>query len=138
MDIFDLQAFGRLDMTNMPPAGHEAGRVRIDDLDETIFFNTKLWSAEDYRQHWQDAAKDLADGADSAIFCTDLNMDNASMFVGFRAMDCVWFEQWVLLRSAFTLDGIHVTPITPAVRSEEGEVSCWQVSIDAVRTYPGS
>lgn len=87
-------------------------------------------------QHWRDAAGRLADGADFAAFCTDLTADNASMFAGFRSSDCVWFEAWIMPRSALNVEGPHIAPVA-AASSEAGEASSWIVSIDAVRAYAG-
>lgn len=135
MSIFDLQAFARPGAVVLPPAGFQTGWVRINDLDETIFFSTAIWSRAEYVQHWRDAARRLANGADFAAFCTDLTPDNASLFAGFRSSDCVWFEAWIMLRSALTIDGSCIAPTRAIARSEEGNASSWQVSIDAVRTF---
>lgn len=137
MSIFDLQAFAPPGTTALPPAGFQAGWVRINDLDETIFYSTTIWSREEYIQHWRDTAGRLASGADFAAFCTDLSTDNASMFAGFRSFDCVWFEEWIMPRSALTVKGRCIAPIAAAARSVDGEASLWQVSIDAVRAYAG-
>jgi hypothetical protein len=137
MSMFDLQAFARPGTTVLPPAGFQTGWVRIDDLDETIFYSTAIWSREEYARHWRDAAGRLASGADFAAFCTDLTTDNASIFAGFRSFDCVWFEEWVMPRSALTVEGTCVALVADAARSEGGEASSWQVSVDAVRAYAG-
>jgi hypothetical protein len=137
MTMFDLQAFARPDTTVLPPAGFQTGWVRINDLDETIFYSTSIWSRDEYVQHWRDAAGRLARGADFAAFCTDLTTDNASIFAGFRSSDCVWFEQWIMPRSSLTVEGRCIALVAATARSEEGEASSWQVSIDAVRTYAG-
>ena len=133
--MFDLQAFAPPDITQLPPAGFQTGWVRIDDLDETIFYSTAIWSREEYVRHWRDAAGRMATGDDFAAFCTDLNTDNASILAGFRSSDFVWFEEWVIPRSGITVDGPCITLVATPARSEEGEASSWQVPIDAVRAY---
>jgi hypothetical protein len=135
MGMFDIQAFARPDMTQLPPAGYQTGWVRIGDLDETIFYSTAIWSREDYVHHWRDAAERLARGDDFAAFCTDLNTDNASILAGFRSSHCVWFEEWIIPRSKVTVEGQCIAPVAALARSEEGEASSWQVPINAVRDY---
>jgi hypothetical protein len=135
MSMFDIQAFARPDMTQLPPAGFQAGWVRVSDLDETIFYSTAIWSREDYVRHWRDAAGRLARGDDFAAFCTDLNTDNASILAAFRSANCVWFEHWVIPRSEITVEGQYIALVAAAVRNEAGKVSTWQVPINAVRDY---
>jgi hypothetical protein len=133
--MFDIQAFARPNMTQLPAAGYQTGWVRIGDLDETIYYSTAIWSREDYVRHWRNAAGRLARGDDFAAFCTDLNKDNASILAGFRSSHCVWFEEWVIPRSGVTVKGQCIAPVAAPARSEDGEVSSWQVPINAVRDY---
>jgi len=135
--MFDFQAFARPDRTVLPPPGFQTGWVRISDLDETILYSTAIWSREEYVEHWRDAARRLGNNADFAVFCTDLTADNASVFAGFRSSDCVWFEEWVMPRSALTVEGTCITLVAAAARREESETSSWQVSIDDIRAYAG-
>ena len=104
-------------------------------MDETLFLCTAVWSGDDYVQHWRGAAKTLADGADFAAFCTDLNSYNVSIFAGFRIADDISFEQWVVPRSAVAVNGRSITPVPAISRIGDDEISSWQVSIKAVRAY---
>lgn len=131
MDCLDLRTSSRPGAPSAPPQGYEVGWVRIGELDETIFFSTEIWSPSDYTEHWKATAQLLLQG-ETALFCTDLTDQNASIFIGFPAASGFEFEEWVLPRRELKLEGLLLM-IAPAKRSENA--SCWHVSTDAVRAF---
>jgi hypothetical protein len=131
MNIFDLRTTGRPGLRRAPPPGYNVGWVRIGDLDETVFFSTKIWSSSDYARHWK-ATAELLLREGKGLFCTDLTDDNASIFIGFPIEGGYDFEEWVIPRNQFELVGLELR-IASADRSEGA--SCWRVSEEAVRAF---
>jgi hypothetical protein len=131
MDLFDLRTTARPGFGRAPPPGYSVGWVRIDDLDETVFFSTEIWSSSDYAEHWNATAELLLRG-EIGLFCTDLTKDNACIFIGFPVEGGFEFEEWVIPRSQLELDGLQLK-ITRIDRSEGA--SCWRVSKDAVKAF---
>ena len=131
MDCFDLKASSRPDITLEPPPGYEAGWARIGDLDETIFFSTEIWQPSDYSEHWKATAQLLLQGR-TALFCTDLTDDSASIFIGFPAPTGFEFEQWLVPRRSLQVEGL-LLKIADAERADNA--SCWHVSAEAVKAF---
>lgn len=131
MDCFDLRTSPSPRLIEAPPPGYGVGWVRIGDLDETVFFSTQIWSPSDYAQHWKASAKLLLRG-ETGLFCTDLTVENASIFVGFPDGPAFEFEEWMVPRHELELDGLQ---LKIASHERSNNASRWRVSADAVRAF---
>ena len=129
MNIFDLRTTGRPGLRRAPPPGYDVGWVRIGELDETVFFSTKIWSSSVYARHWKASAELLLRG-EIGLFCTDLTDENASTFIGFPVAGGYDFGHWVFPRNHFELVGLELR--AASYDRSEG-ASCWRVFEEALR-----
>lgn len=131
MDCFDLRVSPRPGFDKAPPPGYGVGWVRIGELDETIFFCTKIWSPTVYAQHWKATAQLLLQGK-TGLFCTDLTEENACVFIGFPDGPAFEFEEWMVCRYELEVDGLQ---LKIASHDRSDQASRWRVSADAVRAF---
>lgn len=119
-----------------PPPGYAQAKVHLGDMVETVFCSLAIWSIGDYVDHWQHGALKCVQERQRFLFCTDLTDQNACVFAAFPEGGGYSFEQWVIPRRTFTVNGREIVPVSQdGMPRSGGDASSWRVDGAAIADF---